>query len=352
MKLVRWSGIAGLLLGLAALAQAQPGEALAPVTPLINQKTLSVIRVDVSAVHFDEIGKWVDQNFTGGSLGAEDKDAVLATLHDGIKAAAQWAETLVKSGGNTLWIINTQEFEEDAPPMLVVELAAGADAAAITKLFGADAPPPSTQDAQIANRKRWIQVGNLLVISSGEDASPWKNLKPEARPDLAKVFASAGPGTVQAAFIPSPALKQMFGQMDQLPDKRPMTALTDTVVSCALSLQATPQMSGKLVIQTPDAAAATNLLQIVHMLLDAGKQAIQQQHDAGAGPGLGAGPALALQLALDLTNAVHADADKLVVDIQPKHLAGLATAIGSVAVESQRMVRRFQSSSNVRLIIG
>ena len=110
------------------------------------------------------------------------------------------------------------------------------------------------------------RLGNVFFAGSAETLKRLKTLKPDERPDLAKAFEAAGNTTVQVLLLPPKHTARVIEEMmPVLPDPiggGPSTILTRGLRWASLSVDAPPNLSLRLVVQSDDAENATALREI------------------------------------------------------------------------------------------
>ena len=327
---IAWTVLA--ILGLASHAWAD--DALTPIAPLVNQRTVAVIRVDMSGINFDALEKWAKESVTQQNLVPVDQQAQeIKKIHEGLQSSRDWADRFTKAGGKTLWIVAIDSYGPTTSTFIAVPLAPGADVKAIKANFRAsnkdDAGDPDNRAGG------FIKVGNVLVYNPGP--TPLELIPAQAQPDLAKALGSAAPGVVQAAFVPTVALRNLFdGILGELPDGQPATVLTRALSAVTLSLQMSPQITGQLVIQSSDNASIQKFFEILKANVDMGKKALKgvpatvpatQPTDAELHPAQV--EQIMIDLADDLLTHARIDGDKLVVDLDTRKL-GTLVVIGDL----------------------
>ncbi len=111
------------------------------------------------------------------------------------------------------------------------------------------------------------ELGGAIVLAEAETVKRLRDEKPEARPELAKAFASAGPGFFHAVAVPTTDLPRIVEEL--LPTLPPelgggsIKVLTRGLQSIGLAIEAPPGMNVRLTIQAADKSAAAKLHELL-----------------------------------------------------------------------------------------
>jgi hypothetical protein len=107
--------------------------------------------------------------------------------------------------------------------------------------------------------------GNVMIggLETREAAARLEKTKPDPRPELAAAFETAGDSAIQVLLLPPKYFKRVIEEtMPQLPKEiggGPANVLTKGLSWAALGINFTPQITARLVIQSPDASSAAAL---------------------------------------------------------------------------------------------
>jgi hypothetical protein len=178
-------------------------------------------------------------------------------------AAAHWLSAFRKAGGRELVYVLRFPDPAQAPaegrapnddePFLVVPLTDGADVKGLSDLLTTGFAPPGSRE----------KVGAALVAAGEATLKRLRTMKAADRPALAKAFAAAGDGAVQAVLLPPPRLVKLIDEhVPDLPKElgggstRPFT---EGVQWAALGLDAPPKLGLRLTVRSPGAESAKAL---------------------------------------------------------------------------------------------
>lgn len=231
------------------------------VAPFIDDQTVAVLHVDTSRMPVDALFAKAFGLLPELEQGlGEVRKAVNGWLKDLEPVAAKDIYVVVSmadAGGSWYWY---------APRISLVALKPTADEKVIAKLF----------DEPGVAKKR---VGDFLLIAPSETMKRLATLKPEPHPEVEAAFAAAGDtGGQVLVFVPAYARRVIEEMMPELPKQvggGPSTLVTHGVRWVAIAGDIAPQLSGRLVIQSQDAAAAAALhARIVECIRGAGKMSV------------------------------------------------------------------------------
>lgn len=221
------------------------------LAPYIDAQTVAVVRIDLTKVDADALFKLMRE--IGGLEPADEKE--LKPVVTG------WLGAFKKAGGRELNYVFT--LADDKEPFVIVPLAADADVKTLGDLLNDHFAPSGARE----------QVGRVLVAGSKESLERVRKMKPEGRPDLAKAFAAAGDGAVQAVLLPPASLVKLIDEnLPALPKElgggstRPFT---QGVQWAAFGLNAPPKLGLRIKVQSPGADAAKELDESATALLKA-----------------------------------------------------------------------------------
>jgi hypothetical protein len=224
------------------------------LAPYLDDQTIAVVRIDLTKLDPDALAKLLREF---GALDPDDE-------REYKPAVARWLSAFKKAGGRELdYVIGFPDPEkareegrgpDDGEPFLVVPLADGADFKGLSDLLStASVAPPGI----------YAKVGSALVGASEPTVTRLRKLKAADRPALAKAFAAAGDGAVQAVLLPPPRLVQLIDQhVPDLPKELGGTStkpFTEGVQWAALCLDPPPKLGLRLTVRSPSAESAKAL---------------------------------------------------------------------------------------------
>jgi hypothetical protein len=248
-----------LLIAAAVLSAPAPAEDFGAarakaLAPYIDDQTIAVVRLDLTKADPDALAKLLREF---GALDPDDEKEYKP-------AVARWLSAFKKAGGRELnYVVRFPDPEQapaegrgpdDTEPFLVVPLTEGADVKGLADLLlAADLAPPRAHE----------KVGAALVAGSEATIARLRKLKAADRPALAKAFAAAGDGAVQAVLLPPPRLVKLIDEhVPDLPKElggastRPFT---EGVQWAALGLDPPPKLALRLTVRSPSAESAKAL---------------------------------------------------------------------------------------------
>ena len=173
-------------------------------------------------------------------------------------SCSAWSEGLKQAGGREVFVVVSLD-DLPGPPVLVVPLNPGSDAARIGRLLcgGGDRSSPSMFPT-------CATIHDAVVAGTPKAIERVRGLKPAHRPELAAAFAAVADETIglRIVLIPSPEARRVFEEVvPELPRELgggPITDLTRGVLWVAGGLDAS-RPSMRLVIASPSAQAAGTL---------------------------------------------------------------------------------------------
>ncbi len=293
------------------------------IAPFVDGQTVGVLHIDLSRIDADAILDWAVE------VGRLEKRELEAPRH----ALRGWLTNFTKAGGKDLYVIVNLVDLPMEPPLVVVPLAAGADAKALRGVLG------QVEGLKLLHFEKFEQA---LVGSGATARKRLRNAKPAARPEMAKAFAAAGDTTAQLLLLPTPDTRRVLDELiPALPQEvgggstRPFT---HGLLWAAVGVDLPPKLSVRLTIQSPDAAAARALKDFLARLL---KSLIELRQVRSLLPDIG-------RLAEVFTPQV--DGDRLTLSGEEKVLVGFMQ--GVVRSTLQGASRRNAEKNLQRLAIA
>lgn len=222
------------------------------IAPFVDGLTVGVAHIDLSRIDADGLLNWASE------VGQLEKKE----LEEPRRALRGWLADFTKAGGKDLYVIISLANPPTERPLVVVPLAAGADAEAVRRVLG------RVKDFEQLRFEKFEQT----LIGGGETARQrLKNAKPAARPELSKAFAAAGDTTAQLVLAPTPDARRVLNEL--LPKLPPeagggsIRPLTQGLLWAAVGVDLPPKLSVRLTIQSPDADAARALKDFLARLI-------------------------------------------------------------------------------------
>ena len=214
------------------------------VAPFIDSQTIGIAHIDVSRIDADAFLDWAVE------ISRLEKKAI----EDWRRELRGWLNDFTKAGGKELFIVLSLVDLPIEPPLVVVPLAAGADAEAVRRAINR---------IPVFKQLPFEKFDQVLVGGSENTRKRLRNAKPTQRPELAKAFATAGDTTIQLLLLPLPDMRRVIDELlPTLPTElgggstRP---LTHGLLWAAVGVDLPPKPSLRFTVQSPDAEAARAL---------------------------------------------------------------------------------------------
>lgn len=239
----------------ATAADAFDAEARAgTIAPFIDTQTLGIAHIDLTRIDADAILDWA---IAVGQLEKQE-------IEDERRDLRTWLDAITKAGGKELYVVISLADLPIEPPLVVVPLAAGADAESVRRWLGR---------VKAFNPLHFEKFDQALVGGSEGARKRLRDGKPAARPELAKAFAAAGDTTAQLLLLPTPDTRRIIDEL--IPTLPPEAGGGSTrpfshgLRWAALGVDLPPKLSVRLTIQSPDAEAARALNDFLARILKA-----------------------------------------------------------------------------------
>ena len=277
------------------------------IAPYVDGQTFLVAHVDVSRIDLDVLAK----------LSGEDLQKV--------KAVATLAKTtFLRSGGKDVYVLMNWGRPVDEV-LLVAPLARDAATQALATLV-----------TQIPGYEAEVK-DNVLLAGTKKGMGRLKDLRPQALPDLAKALAAVGEGAAQVVFLPPFALKRAFVEMfPELPKE--LGGGNSSVLDflwAAARVDIGDTLALKVVVQAPDAKAATHIGKVFDRVVDFAAKNVEVKRDL---------PGFAKMIAM-LTPKIQAS--RLTLDLNDKDLT---TVLLPLIEKRREAAGRTQSMNNLKQI--
>jgi Protein of unknown function (DUF1559) len=288
------------------------------IAPYLDAQTYAVVRIDLTKPDADALATAL------GDFGVIDS----ADVKDLETEAFSWLAAFAKAGGKELYYVFTTA---DGPQryFAVVPVADGADVRALGTLLTDTLAPPGPRE----------KVGGALIAGDKAILERLSKMKPVERPELAKAFAAAREGIVQAAVIPTPqTLRAVADGLPDLPREFGGTStkpLTHGIEWAALGLDLSPKLAMRLIIKSPDGRAALTLADALSKVIRAlGGEQVKRV----PWPGLD-------KIANQLAPAVAADKIELKLEDNETR-----TALAPVLRRGLELVVQVQCTNNLKML--
>ena len=224
------------------------------IAPFVDEQTIIVAHADLTRIDANALLSWVAEV---GRLEAKE-------IEESRRDSRGWLADFSKAGGKELYVVVSLADVPPEPPLVVVPLAAGADAQAVRRVLG------RVKDFE---QFHFEKLGQALIGGSEGARKRLRGAKPAARPELASAFAAAGDTTVQLLLLPTPDTRRVINEL--LPMLPPQAGggstrpLTHGLLWAAAGVDLSPKPSLRLVIQSPDAESAGKLKDLLVNILKA-----------------------------------------------------------------------------------
>jgi hypothetical protein len=266
--MVRFAAVP-LLLAFAAPAAAgdnpfDPGAVAKAVAPYLDDRTLVVGHLDLSRLDADAL-----LTSFARLAGMNDKETTAAR-----EALKKSLDAFRAAGGKDAYFVFSlvDLFES---PFFLFPVGEGGDAKALAQAvrdMGLSPPPAGPQ-----------RLGNVVFAGSQTTLQRLTKLKPAPRPDLLEALKGAGETSVgQLALLPTMDARRILEEMlPNLPTEiggGPIKAFTQGLQWAVVGVDASPKLTLRLIVQSPDARAAKELNDAVEKV----SKAVGSRKDARA----------------------------------------------------------------------
>lgn len=224
------------------------------IAPFIDEQTMIVAHVDLTRIDADGLLNWAVET---GRLEAKEIEAFRRQLRG-------WLADLTKAGGKEMYVVASLADLPIDPPLVVVPLAAGTDAASIRRVLG------RIPGLNLLSFEKFDQT---LLAGSAAARKRVRSGKPAVRPELTKAFAAAGDTTAQLLLLPTKDTRRVIDEL--LPALPPQLGggstrpLSHGLSWAAVGMELPPKPSLRLLIQSPNADLAGALKDLLTRLAKA-----------------------------------------------------------------------------------
>jgi hypothetical protein len=241
-----WTIVAPLLMCALGQAAGQPpaDPRVKAIAPFVDSGVVAVMHLDLAHADFPVI---VDRLSGGRSPG------LIAEVS---KPLTGWIEGLKGAGAKDLFVV-VDVADMPGPPVVVVPLAPGANAAEIGRLLCGGGKPQ-----QPICLPSCATLHDAVVAGTPAALDRIRGIAPMSRPELTDAFAALNDGSIGLRLLIAPSaetrrvLEETVPTLPRELGGGPTTALTRGLLWAALGLDAGAKPSLKLVVAAPDAEAA------------------------------------------------------------------------------------------------
>jgi hypothetical protein len=228
----------------------------AAVAPYLDEQTLAVGRVNLQKIDPSAAVKLLSEIAPEKN---PDFDKQLASVEQKAKEVLQ---TLQMAGVTEIYFVISLADVPQQPPFLVAPVKTGSDAQQAAQLL-----------RSLTHLRASKARGGVAIVGSQQTLERLKNVRPAARPELAKAFEKAGDTAFQLIFSPNPDTRRVLAEMlPRIPDELGGGSgkmLVDGMQWAVLTLDAPPRLGLTLTVQSKDAdsAAAVRALAVSGLAL-------------------------------------------------------------------------------------
>src|SRR5262249_24894672 len=155
-----------------------------------DRQTVAIAHVDLTRIDTDALLDWAVEV---GHLEAQE-------IEEPRREARGWLADLIKAGGKELYVVVSLADLPFEPPLVIVPLAAGAEAQAVRRVL---------DRVKTFEQLRFETFDRVLLGGSADARKRLRDTKPAERPELAKAFAAAGDTTAQLVLLPTPDTRRV-----------------------------------------------------------------------------------------------------------------------------------------------
>jgi len=257
---------------------------LEAIASFLEEGTIAVAHVDLT--RFDvsaALGELAD------TIGLEGDDRVrfteAQTHASGIVAA------LKKAGATHVYATaSLQDFESGWRPCILVPVKDGGDPRAVAAIMYSGDPKGPTNREEAVEVGRHINlldcdvcepVGSVVLCGTERTVARLKKAKPTAQPGMNDAFDAAGDAAACLAFAPSADQRRVLTEMaPRLPEELGggSGVLSNGLLWAVVSVQSSPNLSARLIIQSKDAESAERFQRLLVGARDMLSQIVHQWH--------------------------------------------------------------------------
>jgi hypothetical protein len=320
-----------------AAGQFDPAARAKVVAPFVDDQTVLVARVDVARLDTDAL---VDKGIelVRDLIPEAQPDLERFRKREEAQARAGMKEMQAafrKAGGRDVYVLFSLadvDFRRDPVPFLIVPLGEGADEKMLATLF---------RQIDLDESQR---LANALFVGPKATLERLKTLNPSPRPEIADAFRGAGDSAAQALLLPPKYAARVIEEMlPRLPKEiggGPSTAITHGLLWAALAVDAPPEISFRLTIQSrsAEAAAAFREKWIAGLLFMSEQEEVRERVPTFK------------KLAALLTPGVEGDRLTLTFDQENRGIENLISLLKPSVASARTAARRAATTNNFKQI--
>ena len=248
------------------------------IAPFIDEQTLVIVRIDVTRIHPAAIADMVLAYAKSAGLEGSQLTQVEKAVRHGQGLGKEWIDAFRGAGGKDIYMAFSLALDIREPLFWVVPLGEGGDAETIGSLLisgkaVADPSRPGRPGGFFHGAKASATLHGAVCVGSASTLESLRQLRPHRRPKLAGAFAAAGPGAFQALLLPTDDTRRIIEEtLPGLPKELgggPSTAVTRGLLWAAAGVNAPPNLSLRLTIQSQSPEAAKALRGVIQNALTA-----------------------------------------------------------------------------------
>jgi hypothetical protein len=222
------------------------------IAPYITEQTVALLHFDVGRLRSDAlVGKLVALS----SRGAPDSESTKSET-------IRWLTDLSKAGSRDIFVLFDLA-DLLSGPFAIVPLGDHADSDAIVTMLSGKIPGLGPLDAATGRPTTVEKLDHAIYAGSRKTLTRIKEHRSAPRPEVASAFAAAGEAAAQLLLIPSAdahrVIEELFPTLPSEVGGGPMSVVTNGAQWAAISVDAAPNVSIRMVIQSKDASAARTL---------------------------------------------------------------------------------------------
>lgn len=235
--------------------QAQPEDMSRVLSPLIDERTVAILRIDLTRVDIEAFHATALEIMrqSESTTPSAEEEAGLLNLKEKPK---QWLSQFTAAGGKTIYALWGTANPLDV--LIAIPVASATDALALNSQI-AEIMSKSWTDDQLKQTHK----DNLILIGMPSTLEKWNRISPTARPELQQATTTIGPGAIQLFLIPNTDTRRVVEALLPAVSEQRVVPETNAIIKglqwAALSIDLPPHPSLKLHIESADAASASAL---------------------------------------------------------------------------------------------
>ena len=254
IRILRWIPMVALLVAAAPPQDPAAAAKGAAVAPFVGEEVAALAHIDLMKVDAPALARRLLGNAAEAEANREED------VHNAARAVGGIVDALRKAGAKDLYVL-LDPTDLPGVPVLVVPLAAGADANAISGTLSGGQLRGFLRGAATAT------IRGAVVAASPDALARLRDAAPAPRPGLADALAAGGDAAVQVVVIPTePQRRALEESMTTLPPQlggAPITVLTRGLRWASLALRVEPRPALGVVLQAKDEDAAKALQRVL-----------------------------------------------------------------------------------------